>query len=223
MRPAGIGIIEHHPDIAPVGITALAPHPAAQRVGQLAARLARELGLPDRDVTLIGHAAPLHDIGKIAIPDSILLKPGRLTEEEFEVVKTHAALGARVLAGGGSDLFMAAEAIARPIARAWNGVSDYDRLERENQALRDQLDAQKGAEVTARAAVLQYQAIVDLYELSKDYSHVMARVTGEAPSNFQNTAQITVGADRGVKVGMPVLSSAGLVGSVVTFEPTNSR
>ena len=69
----------------------------------LAARLARGLGLSERDVALIQRAAPLHDIGKIAIPDSILLKPGRLTEEEFEVVKTHAVLGARVLAGGASD------------------------------------------------------------------------------------------------------------------------
>src|SRR4051812_5579676 len=108
----------------------------------------------------------------------------------------------------------AADAIARPIARTWNGISDYDRLEKENQALRDRLDGQKGAEVTARAAVLQYQAIVDLYELSKDYPHVMARVTGEAPSNFQNTVSITVGANRGVKVGMPVLSTAGLVGKI---------
>ena len=72
-----------------------------QRVGDLAARLARGLGLSEREVALIRRAAPLHDIGKIAIPDSILLKPGRLTEEEFEVVKTHAVLGARVLAGGG--------------------------------------------------------------------------------------------------------------------------
>jgi cell shape-determining protein MreC len=108
----------------------------------------------------------------------------------------------------------ASEAIARPIARTWNGITDYDRLEKENQALRDQLDAQKGAEVTARASVLQYQAIIDLYELSKAYPHVMARVTGDAPSNFQNTVSITVGANRGVKVGMPVLSNAGLVGKV---------
>ncbi len=108
----------------------------------------------------------------------------------------------------------AADAIARPIARTWDGVTDYDRLEKENQALRDQLDAQKGAEVTARASELQYQAIVDLYELSKNYPHVMARVTGEAPSNFQNTVEITVGANRGVKVGMPVVSNAGLVGKI---------
>src|SRR3954447_25371620 len=92
-----------------------------QRVGLLASKLARELGLPPREVALIGHAAPLHDIGKIAIPDSILLKPGRLTEEEFEVVKTHAVLGARVLAGGASELFAVAETIARHHHERWDG------------------------------------------------------------------------------------------------------
>ena len=92
-----------------------------QRVGLLAARLARELGMSDRDIGLIGRAAPLHDIGKIAIPDSILLKPGKLTEEEFEVVKTHAVLGARVLAGGASDLFAVAETIARSHHERWDG------------------------------------------------------------------------------------------------------
>jgi putative two-component system response regulator len=92
-----------------------------QRVGLLAAKLARELGMSDRDIGLIGRAAPLHDIGKIAIPDSILLKPGKLTEEEFEVIKTHAVLGARVLAGGASDLFSVAETIARAHHERWDG------------------------------------------------------------------------------------------------------
>ena len=92
-----------------------------QRVGELAARLARELGLPDREVTLVLHGAPLHDIGKIAVPDSILLKPGPLTPEEFEVIKSHPALGARVLAGGGSDLLHTAEAIARHHHERWDG------------------------------------------------------------------------------------------------------
>jgi HD-GYP domain-containing protein (c-di-GMP phosphodiesterase class II) len=75
-------------------------HEHTQRVGELAARLARHLGHEDRTVWLIREVAPLHDLGKIAIPDTVLLKPGRLTREEFEVVKTHAVLGARVLAGG---------------------------------------------------------------------------------------------------------------------------
>jgi putative nucleotidyltransferase with HDIG domain len=92
-----------------------------QRVAELAARLARELDLPDRQVSLVHRAAPLHDIGKIAIPDSILLKPGRLTEEEFEVVKTHAVLGARVLQNGDSDVIQTAEAIARHHHERWDG------------------------------------------------------------------------------------------------------
>ena len=92
-----------------------------QRVGDMSARLARGLGLSEDDVALIGRAAPLHDIGKIAIPDSILLKPGRLTEEEFEVVKTHAVLGARVLAGAASALLRTAESIARHHHERWDG------------------------------------------------------------------------------------------------------
>src|SRR3954469_20850042 len=92
-----------------------------QRVGHLAARLARGLGMGDREIWRIRRTAPLHDIGKIAIPDSILLKPGKLTDEEFEVVKTHAVLGARVLAKGGSDLLETAEAIARHHHERWDG------------------------------------------------------------------------------------------------------
>ena len=97
-------------------------HEHTQRVAELAARLAHTLGLPDRQVALVHRAAPLHDIGKIAIPDSILLKPGRLTEEEFEVVKTHAVLGARVLQGGDSDVIQTAEAIARHHHERWDGA-----------------------------------------------------------------------------------------------------
>jgi putative nucleotidyltransferase with HDIG domain len=96
-------------------------HEHTQRVADVSARLARELDLPDRQVSLLHRAAPLHDIGKIAIPDSILLKPGRLTEEEFEVVKTHAVLGARVLQDGDSDVIQTAEAIARHHHERWDG------------------------------------------------------------------------------------------------------
>ena len=88
-------------------------HEHTQRVGHLAALLARGAGLGDRMVRLVREAAPLHDLGKIAIPDSILLKPGRLEPEEYEVVKTHAVLGARVLEGGESELLAVAERIAR--------------------------------------------------------------------------------------------------------------
>jgi HD-GYP domain-containing protein (c-di-GMP phosphodiesterase class II) len=99
-----------------------------QRVGALAARMARHLGQSDRMVWLVRQAAPLHDLGKIAIPDTILLKPGRLEPEEFEVVKTHAVLGARVLADGGSEVFGVAEQVARSHHERWDGGGYPDGL-----------------------------------------------------------------------------------------------
>ena len=99
-----------------------------QRVAALAARMARHLGEGDRAVWLVRQAAPLHDLGKIAIPDSILLKPGRLEPEEYEVVKTHAVLGARVLEGGDSELLAVAERIARSHHERWDGGGYPDGL-----------------------------------------------------------------------------------------------
>src|SRR5215216_1033919 len=99
-----------------------------QRVAVLAARMARDMGQDDRTVWLVRHAAPLHDLGKIAIPDSILLKPGRLEPEEFEVVKSHAVLGARVLADGDSEVLSVAEQIARSHHERWDGDGYPDGL-----------------------------------------------------------------------------------------------
>jgi hypothetical protein len=103
-----------------------------ERVGQLSAQLARALGLGDRMVWLVRRAAPLHDLGKIAIPDSILLKPGRLSEEEYEVVKTHAVLGARVLAGAEAEIMQVAERIARSHHERWDGDGYPDALRGED-------------------------------------------------------------------------------------------
>ena len=66
-------------------------------------------------------AAPLHDVGKIGIPDQILLKPGKLTDEEFVVMKTHTNIGAKLLANGHSDLVRLAERIALSHHERWNG------------------------------------------------------------------------------------------------------
>src|SRR5215203_3003933 len=98
------------------------------RVAALAARMARHMGEDDRAVWLVRHAAPLHDLGKIGIPDSILLKPGRLEPEEFEVVKTHAVLGARVLADSDSELLAMAQQIARSHHERWDGAGYPDGL-----------------------------------------------------------------------------------------------
>jgi putative two-component system response regulator len=93
-----------------------------KRVGDLSAKIAALLGMPRESVELIQRAAPLHDVGKIGIPDAILLKPGRLTPDEFEVVKMHPSIGARILAGGRSDYLHAAEEIALAHHERWDGL-----------------------------------------------------------------------------------------------------
>jgi putative two-component system response regulator len=92
-----------------------------ERVGQMAMQLAREIGLPDKSVSLIRRAAPLHDIGKIAVPEAILLKLGKLTDEEFARVRTHTRVGARLLSGGSFDLLRMAEEIAFSHHEHWDG------------------------------------------------------------------------------------------------------
>lgn len=82
------------------------------RVGTSAAALARAAGLAHEDVESLRAAAPLHDIGKIGVSDAVLLKPGRLTEDEFAHIKTHAELGARILSGSSYPLLQVAEQIA---------------------------------------------------------------------------------------------------------------
>jgi putative two-component system response regulator len=91
------------------------------RVGQMSALLAKQLGLPDSQVSLIRRAAEMHDVGKIGVPDAILLKMGKLTPEEFEVVKTHTVIGARILSGGKFPLLRLAEEIAFSHHERWDG------------------------------------------------------------------------------------------------------
>lgn len=82
--------------------------------------------LTDEDERLIFHAAPMHDIGKIMIPKSILHKPGKLTEQEFALMKTHAQKGSELLRGSGRKLLNAASVIAYTHHEKWNG-SGYPR------------------------------------------------------------------------------------------------
>jgi putative two-component system response regulator len=94
----------------------------AWRIGRISALLASRLGLSDRKVELIRRAAPLHDIGKIGISDTILLKPGRLTDAEFEVIKTHTTIGAEILSGSQSPLLRLAQRIALSHHERWDGA-----------------------------------------------------------------------------------------------------
>ncbi|HEX8714663.1 MAG TPA: HD-GYP domain-containing protein [Solirubrobacteraceae bacterium] len=93
-----------------------------ERVGHVAARIALGLELPAGQVTLLRQAAPLHDVGKLAIPDRILLKPGKLTREEYDVMKTHAELGSRLLSSGSSPVLQMAAVIAATHHERWDGA-----------------------------------------------------------------------------------------------------
>jgi putative two-component system response regulator len=100
-------------------------HP--RRVGDLSAAIARALGVSPGITDMIRLAAPLHDVGKIAIPDRVLLKPGPLDAEEFEVMKTHTTIGARILTDDHPVLWLAAQICATHHER-WDG-SGYPRGE----------------------------------------------------------------------------------------------
>jgi putative two-component system response regulator len=73
-----------------------------KRMSHYSAKLAELIGLPSDEVELVLYASPLHDIGKVAIPDQILLKPGRFTPEEFEIMKLHSTLGGKMLETDGN-------------------------------------------------------------------------------------------------------------------------
>jgi putative two-component system response regulator len=93
-----------------------------RRVGTLSALVAQALELPGAEVELIGRAAPLHDVGKIGIPDGILLKPGKFTPEEFEQMKTHSMIGAHILGGSSVPVLQTAEEIALSHHERWDGT-----------------------------------------------------------------------------------------------------
>ncbi len=102
------------------------------RVADMAAKLAASLDLPAAEVDLIARAAPLHDVGKIGVPDSILLKPGRLTPDETTVMRRHTIIGATMLCGGHSRLVRMAETIARSHHEWWDGSGYPDGISGES-------------------------------------------------------------------------------------------
>jgi putative nucleotidyltransferase with HDIG domain len=103
-----------------------------ERMSLLCERLAREIGWSVAEAELLRHAAALHDVGKIGIPDRVLLKPGKLDGEEWEVMKTHATIGASMLSDSRSELLQLAESIARTHHERWDGTGYPARLRGED-------------------------------------------------------------------------------------------
>ena len=131
------------------------------RVSQLSGQIGLELGLERPHVELLVRAARLHDVGKIAIPDGILLKPAKLSAPEFEVVKTHTTVGAELLSGGQSPLMKLAETIALTHHERWDGAGypvgltgEQIPLESRIFAVADTLDALTHDRVYQRACPL---------------------------------------------------------------------
>jgi CHASE2 domain-containing sensor protein len=101
------------------------------RIGVLCERLALAIGWSPSDAETLRHASAMHDVGKIGIRDRILLKPGRLTPDEWEIMKSHTTIGAEILAGSASPLVQMAETIARSHHERWDGGGYPDGLKGE--------------------------------------------------------------------------------------------
>jgi putative two-component system response regulator len=124
------------------------------RVGDLAALLAEAIGLPPEEVVLIHKAAPFHDIGKIGIPDQILLKPGKLTEDEYKHIRTHTDIGRIILSGSKFPILRTAERIALYHHERWDGTGYY------------QL---KGAAIPIEARIVSVVDVFDVITHSRPY------------------------------------------------------
>jgi putative two-component system response regulator len=123
-----------------------------RRMGAYSAVLAEALGWGQQAVDMIRIAAPMHDVGKIGVSDAILLKPGKLTEEELEKVKEHSAIGAGILDGSHIPLLKMAADIARYHHEKWDG-SGY-------------LQGLRGEDIPEAARIV---AVADVYDaLSND-------------------------------------------------------
>ena len=160
-----------------------------ERVAALAARLGQRLGLSELAITHIRHAAPLHDVGKIAIPDSILLKPGRLTDAEFEVVKTHAEAGARVLADADSELLEVAESIARSHHERWDGTGYPDGL--------------SGADIPLVGRLVHVADVFDILVHERPYKEAFSVEDAAAEIHGRRRHAVRSGGRRGVRRPRP--------------------
>ncbi len=92
-----------------------------QRMSHYSTAIARKMGLSEEFLEHILFAAPMHDVGKIGIPDAVLKKPGKLDAAEWEIMRQHTVMGARILSGSSAEFMKLAEVIALAHHEKWDG------------------------------------------------------------------------------------------------------
>lgn len=124
-----------------------------------------------------------------------------------------------------SPIESATDVITTPLGRAWNGVTEYDDLERENQALQDQVDRLIGTQATARLSVEEYQELLALLSLDSlaGIPTEVAKVVGASSNNLDQIIEINKGRSAGFKVGMPVVNQAGLIGKITSVTDNTAK
>ncbi|MBJ7272061.1 MAG: rod shape-determining protein MreC, partial [Ilumatobacteraceae bacterium] len=114
--------------------------------------------------------------------------------------------------------------ITRPVSNIWNGIVNYNNVLDDNDRLREKIAQQEGATIAAAASVRLSQELLALNGLPTlaGINAVTAQVIGDSPSNFSQTIEINQGSESGIRVGMPVLNAAGLVGKITQVSTDRS-
>jgi len=146
------------------------------RMSKIAALLAQASGMNEYECDLLLNAAPMHDIGKIGIPDKILLKQGKFEPDEWEIMKTHTLIGADILAGDNSEVMKMAQSIALTHHEKWDGTGYPSGLAGE--------DIPLVGRITAIADVFDALTSERPYKCAWPISNAIAYITDNAGSHF---------------------------------------
>ncbi len=126
-----------------------------ERMSRYCYILAKAYGFSEEEAQLLLHTAPMHDLGKICIPDSILKKPGNLSKEEFDIIKTHCAAGERILKKQDAEIFAVAALIAKQHHEKWDGTGYPEGL--------------KGEEISIYARIVAVSDVFDALTSKRPY------------------------------------------------------
>jgi putative two-component system response regulator len=147
------------------------------RMSHYARLIALAYGMSESEADLVMHVAPMHDIGKLGVPDSVLLKPGRLEPEEWEIMKRHTVIGAQILSGHGSELLSYARVVALRHHERWDGKGYPDGLRGE--------EIPRMARIVALADVFDALTSVRPYKKAWSVDDAAAQIQADSAVQFE--------------------------------------